>query len=251
MNTAPPTLRAAGAVELRRPRGRAWLRLLAIVVSFAHMMDTIGSFSSGAWYALPVAAGMTLLIDLAIWALLEAVIAHGAKASVPALLLLALALLLAVGLNAAYLWRYRPTGMDVWLAGTLTALLALFVPGVIAVTAQLDAADARASTTATDTAREVARLRATLARQEAEAARALTDTAPIRADLDAARAALARQEAEAARLRAEVDAARAGQALDVKTLARAMRDGGMATRSIATLIDRPESTVRGWLSIDT
>ena len=57
MNTAPPTLRAAGAIEVRPGGNRSLLRLLA----------------SGDWYALPVAAGTTLLIDIAIWQLLAAV----------------------------------------------------------------------------------------------------------------------------------------------------------------------------------
>lgn len=269
------------AVELRRDDDptaarQTWLgrwRKLAIGVSFAHMMTTIALYSSGEWYAGIVAGAMTLLIDVAIYELIEYLLgAHrDGFAPHPAIpLFLALAIVLSVGLNAAYLWGERPPAERVptWLSVVVVGALAVFVPGWVAVaavmSAELEGRRAVGQAAAQEAAQEAAQLRtalddarAAVARLEGEAARRLPDlarqadeAARLRATIEtqAREVAQARASAaqEAAQLRADLEAARAAAALDPRTVARELREAGVATRTIARALGRPESTVRGW-----
>lgn len=313
-----------------RQRRLGWWRKLAIVVSFAHMMTTIGAYSSAQWYAGLVAAAMTFLIDLAIYEMIEyRLLTHreGWRSSRWIVVFLALAIVLSVSLNAAYLWTYKPaeTVVPIGLSVLVVGALSIFVPGWVAVaaiiSAELEARRSAAHKAADELAAlrteadglraqvaqnsaEAAHLRATLdearaATAQAQAQVAHLDTqaraavaqrdqelAHLRATLDETRAATARQDAEAAHLRAtldetraagarqvdevaqqgaqaraalaqrdlevaqlsrELDDARAAAALDPRSIARRMRDLEIDTRKIARALERPESTVRGWV----
>jgi hypothetical protein len=268
---------------------------MAIVVSFAHMVTTIALYSSGAWYAGLVAGAMTLLIDIAIYELIEYLLgAHraGWRPAWPVPAFLALAIVLSISLNGAYLWAYRPPAAVVpdWLSMLITSALAVFVPGWIAIAAIMSAelegrraahqaqvdelAQLRADVAELRTAaQDRDQARARVAQLEGETARLLPDLAQqseslaqLRATLEdrtreaaqwsaqvahvdqAARAAVAQRDTEAAILRAQLDEARAVAELDPRDIAHRLREAGVATRTIARGLERPESTVRGWIT---
>lgn len=141
------------AVEVRRrdvdPLAQRQARLgrwrkLAIGVSFAHMMTTIALYSEAQWYAAIVAGAMTLLIDIAIFEMIEHRLeAHreAAQTSNWVTAFLGLAIVLSVALNAAYLWKFRPPAEQVpdWLSVLVVGALAVFVPGWIAIAAVMSA----------------------------------------------------------------------------------------------------------------
>jgi hypothetical protein len=117
----------------------ARLRYLAVVVSFAHMAATILRYASGDWYALAVAAGMTLLIDLVTIRLIDYQITATWRVSRWIVAFLALSLALSMALNGVYLWTFRPRDIPDAINALIAVALALFVPGWIAVSAVMHA----------------------------------------------------------------------------------------------------------------
>jgi hypothetical protein len=62
---------------------------------------------------------------------------------------------------------------------------------------------------------------------------------------------IADMETEVAQLRADLELSRATEGVDPRRLAQQMALSGVATRTIARMVERPESTVRGWLAAAT
>lgn len=210
----------------RAPSARrlVWWRLLAIIVSFAHMWTTIGLFGAGSWYGPIVAGGMTLLIDLAIYEEIEyLLLARLTRRRVSGwhTAFLALAIILSIALQAGYLWTHRPAAMPAWLAGIITAALAVFVPGWIAIAAVMQAETTTAERHAQAEREELARLRAEAPRLAAERDR-------LRAERDATRT-----EAEALRERAERTAALESQVRDASATFGRLRAESEAERASA------------------
>lgn len=203
-----------------RARRLGWWRKMAIAVSFTHMMTTIALFSSREWYAGLVAAAMTLLIDLAIFELIEYQLEARRTDWQPSGWIgafLVLAIVLSIALNAGYLWAYRPAGWSEWLTIPITAALAVFVPGWIAIAAVMSAelharqsAAAQAAQQRTDAlaASEQARAAAEQRAAESEQARQLAEQSRTLAEQETARL---RTLAEQSRTLAEQRAAEAEQ----------------------------------------
>jgi hypothetical protein len=98
---------------------------------------------------------------------------------------------------------------------------------------------------------ELEHIRATARERDESAAQTLHDLETAREQLDAARADRAEAHHAAAQLRADLETARAIEGIDRRRLAHLLSANGMATRTIARVIERPEATVRGWLASAT
>lgn len=189
-----------------RARRLGWWRKLAIVVSFTHMMTTIALFGNGEWYAGIVAGAMTLLIDLAVFEMIEYQLeAHRADWRPSGWIgaFLVLAIVLSISLNAGYLWNYRPNGWDAWLTIPITAALAVFVPGWIAIAAVMSAELHSRQTAAAQAAQAKAD-----AVQTAEQARADAERRATESEQGRALAVQLAAQAEQARELAEQESAR-------------------------------------------
>lgn len=124
---------------IARQQGRfKWLTYIMIAVSFVHMFAALALFSGAEWYEQLAAAGMTLMVDLATWALAE--YHHYAKRrnlarSAWVRTLFGVALFISCTLNGSYLYANRPSeqSLPYIMAVAIAVLFALFVPMLIGV----------------------------------------------------------------------------------------------------------------------
>lgn len=129
----------------RHMRRFSWLSTATIAVSFIHMVGAIALYSPEATGLLAVmhmaaAVGMTALTDLASWVVANYL--HYAKRrkltrSGWIKALFAFALVITLGLNFAYLWKYKPaaTEIPIWTSALIAGAFGIFIPMCIAVSA--------------------------------------------------------------------------------------------------------------------
>lgn len=133
-----------GAVDIelaaigRQQRRFAWITYVMIGVSFVHMFAALALFSGREWYEQLAAAGMTIMVDLATWALAE--YHHYATRRKLARsgwvrVLFGVALFISCTLNGSYLYANRPAEQQLpyIMAVSIAVLFALFVPMLIGV----------------------------------------------------------------------------------------------------------------------
>jgi hypothetical protein len=122
----------------RQQRRFGRISMLAIVVSFVHRAAALVLFSRASLIEQAAALAMTLLVDIATWAIAEyrdyAKRRNLARSRwVGTLFLLALAI--SMFLNGAYLYANRPpaSALPEWMSVGIAAVFALFVPALIGV----------------------------------------------------------------------------------------------------------------------
>lgn len=122
----------------RQQRRFKWVTYTMIGVSFIHMFAALALFSGAEWYEQLAAAGMTLMVDIATWALAE--YHHYAKRRQLARsgwvrVVFGVALFISCTLNGSYLYANRPgeQQLPAWVSIAIAVLFALFVPMLIAV----------------------------------------------------------------------------------------------------------------------
>lgn len=167
----------------RHARRIRWLALLAIVVSFAHMVATLALFGTDTLTTHVVAAGMTLLIDVTIWVLAEYrqyAQRRDRRPSVWIGRLFGLTLLIAMLLNGGYMWVHRPVSLPASYSAGLAVVFALLIPGIVAVTGIIQG--------------ELAQDEAQLHREAAATAQLDAECAVLREQLYASQEQLAQQE---------------------------------------------------------